>query len=371
MKVLLYVQHLLGIGHLARTSRIAQALRDEGFAVTMVSGGEPVAGFPGAGVDLVQLPPVRSRDYAFSALVDPAGQEIDDRYKAARYDRLLATLSQIRPDVVIIEAYPFGRRQMRFELLPLLEAAQALAPAPLIVSSIRDILQENRKPGRAEETADLVRRYFDLVLIHGDASFAKLEETFPHAGAIADRTLYTGLVAPPPPAPSDDRYDIVVSAGGGAAGGLLVMAAFDAARKRSDLRWCIISGPNAMPAAAADGVALFRFRSDFPGLLMNAQVSVSQAGYNTVCDILNARCGAVLIPFAQSGETEQSLRAAKLKVLGLAEVVSETDLSPARLGQAISSMAGTRGDHHLDLGGAWRTAQILKERLALRSGRSA
>jgi predicted glycosyltransferase len=273
VKALLYVQHLLGIGHLARTSRIAQALAGEGFAVTMVSGGEPVTGFPGSGIDLVQLPPIRSRDQAFSALVDPAGQAIDDRYKADRRDKLLAVLRELKPDVLIVEAFPFGRRQMRFELLPLLEAARMLMPALLVVSSIRDMLQENKKPGRGEETIELVRRYFDIVLVHGDADFARIEETFPLADAIADKVKYTGLVAPPRPEPAKERYDVVVSAGGGAAGGTLIAAALDAASE-SGLRWCIITGPNAVPVAAKGEVALFRFRSDFPSLLMKARVSV-------------------------------------------------------------------------------------------------
>jgi predicted glycosyltransferase len=370
MKVLLYVQHLLGIGHLARTSRIAQALAEDSFGVTMVSGGEPVAGFPGPGIDLTQLQPIRSQDETFSALVDPAGEEIDDRYKADRRERLLAALDAVKPDILIIEAFPFGRRHMRFELLPLIEAARMRNPAPLIVSSIRDILQENKKPGRAEETAELVRRHFDLVLVHGDAKFARIEETFSRADMIANKVMYTGLVAPPRPQPAVEHYDVVVSAGGGTAGGALIGAALEVAPE-SGLRWCIITGPNAMPVKAQGAVALFRFRSDFPSLLMKARVSVSQAGYNTVCDILNARCGAVLIPFAQGGETEQSLRAVKLKALGLAEVVREDDLTPRRLAEAISSVGRGPRDHRLDLGGARRTAQILKERLALRNVRSA
>ena len=49
MKVMFYVQHLLGIGHLVRASRIATALADAGHDVTVISGGMPVSGFPPAG----------------------------------------------------------------------------------------------------------------------------------------------------------------------------------------------------------------------------------------------------------------------------------------------------------------------------------
>ncbi|RVD32685.1 glycosyl transferase, partial [Mesorhizobium sp. M8A.F.Ca.ET.023.02.2.1] len=37
LRAFLYVQHLLGIGHLARTSRVAAALVDDGFEVTVVT----------------------------------------------------------------------------------------------------------------------------------------------------------------------------------------------------------------------------------------------------------------------------------------------------------------------------------------------
>ena len=41
-RVLLYVQHLLGIGHLRRAAAIARALAGGGFDVAFVSGGEGV-----------------------------------------------------------------------------------------------------------------------------------------------------------------------------------------------------------------------------------------------------------------------------------------------------------------------------------------
>jgi predicted glycosyltransferase len=61
-RVLFYVQHLLGIGHLARASRIANALADDDFEVTVVTGGMPVSGFPGPRVRHVALPPITAGD---------------------------------------------------------------------------------------------------------------------------------------------------------------------------------------------------------------------------------------------------------------------------------------------------------------------
>jgi predicted glycosyltransferase len=217
-RVLFYVQHLLGIGHLARASRIASALAADGFDVTAVMGGAPVPGFPGPGVATLELPPIASADQGFSSLTDLSGNPIDDDYKARRRDLLLAALREAKPDIVVLEAYPFGRRQMRFELRPLVEAIAAMTPKPLLVASIRDILQERVKPGRNEETVEILNRHFDLVLVHGDPAFATLADTFPLAAAIRPEIAYTGMVAAPRAEPSPDRYDLVVSAGGGAAG---------------------------------------------------------------------------------------------------------------------------------------------------------
>lgn len=365
-----YVQHLLGIGHLARASRIARALAEDGFEVTVVTGGTPVPGFPGPLVQHVALQPITSGDAGFSGLADIDGNPVDDAFKENRKEQLLAAFHQSKPDIVIIEAFPFGRRQVRFELLPLLEAIAALENKPLVVTSLRDILQERSKPGRDEETVALVKQYFDRVLVHGDPAFARLEDTFPLAAEITDKVIYTGLVAAPAPAQPTERFDVIVSAGGGAVGNALIRAALDAARSiGGSLSWALITGPNlpqsdfdAISADAPAHVSVYRFRPDFAGLLAGAKLSVSQAGYNTVCDILRAGCHALLIPFTAGGETEQTVRAERLEKLGLAHVLTEDDLSAESMTRAIeTALAATnRPPHTLDLDGAQRTAEILR-----------
>ncbi|MBA3505378.1 MAG: glycosyl transferase, partial [Betaproteobacteria bacterium] len=66
--VMIYVQHLLGIGHLMRARQIAQALADVGFEVHLVSGGMPIGGRLPRGVQTVQLPPIRVDDASFTPL---------------------------------------------------------------------------------------------------------------------------------------------------------------------------------------------------------------------------------------------------------------------------------------------------------------
>jgi len=375
-RVLFYVQHLLGIGHLVRASRVAAALRDAGCKVAVVTGGVPVSGFPGHGIESIEISPIKSADEAFSKLVDGAGEPVDDALWNSRRAQLLNLAESWRPDILIIEAFPFGRRQMRKEILAFVKAARASRPQPLVISSIRDILQENRKPGRAEETIETLNNLFDHVLVHGDARFARLEETFPRAGEITCGISYTGLVAGPEPGTSAEDFAVLVSAGGGAAGGRLIGAALEAAQRLASAQspWCIITGPNfAFDGDIPANVKIEGFRPDLPSLLAGAGLSISQAGYNTVCDILRARCRSILVPFAAGGETEQSLRAEKLARLNLAHVVPESALDGQSLiaAIAISQTLTPDASHGLDLEGARHSAEILLRLAAVRRARSA
>jgi predicted glycosyltransferase len=379
-RVFFYVQHLLGVGHVFRAVRIAHGLREQGFAVDMALGGCPVPGLEADDLNVIQLTPVRAGHQGFSDLVTASGEAAGPQLRTRRRRELLGTFANCAPDVLLIEAFPFGRRQMSFELLPLLEAAHAREPRPLIVSSIRDILQESRAPGRVEETMQIFKHYFDHVIVHGSPNLVRLEATFPLAHRIASMTSYSGLVGPKPAAPDGGRslaVDAIVSAGGGAVGRRLLETAV-LAKSRTALaasRWLIVAGPNAEAAdfarlealALQHDVQVERFVPNLSGALRYAQLAISQAGYNSVADVLSARCRAVLIPYAEHGETEQSRRAALLEERGLAVAISERDLTPDMLAAAVGrALALPSVAFALDLNGAARTGAILKDLLRRR-----
>ncbi len=119
-RVFFYVQHLLGIGHLKRAAAIARALVEAGAEVDFVLGGAPVAGIAPPGARVVQLPPAIASDAQFTNLLDEHGDKVDERWKVKRKQALLDAFEAAKPDIVLLEMYPFGRRQFRFELLPLL-----------------------------------------------------------------------------------------------------------------------------------------------------------------------------------------------------------------------------------------------------------
>ena len=374
--VLFHVQHLLGIGHLQRALRIVAGLAREGLGVTLVSGGEPISTLASAAAErIIQLPPIRVSDLAFKELVDTDGRPIDDSLRSTRRAALLSAFAAAQPDAILIEAFPFGRRALRFELDALIDAARSRRPRPLVLCSLRDIVVTNNNPRRPREVVDRVRADFDHVLIHSDPAFIPLEASFPLASEIADRLIYTGYVAesdepdPDETVSADEAVgadEVVVSVGGGAMGGVLLSTAVECRRRGclANFKWRLLTGPNlpeaefaALTGGLPAGVILERFRSDFPRLLRRCRVSVSQAGYNTILDILAARAPAVVVPFALERETEQSLRAERLAAQGVLEVVRESDLSPERLGQAIDR-AIARGPEAIAIatGGARRSA---------------
>jgi predicted glycosyltransferase len=351
--VLLYVQHLLGIGHLRRAAVLARACHRAGLKVVLVTGRPPVSGLGLEEIEVVQLPPARSQDKNFSEIVDAEGRPIDAAWMAGRRERLLEIYHRCRPRVLLIELYPFGRRKMRFELDPLIEAARGEAKPPLIACSLRDIVN---RPEQADKIAWMVERFarqFDLLYVHGDPQFFRLEDSFPEARAFAERIRYTGYVtdagavaaAARASGGSAGRGEVIVSAGGGAVGLDLMRTAL-AARALSPLAevpWRLLTGPNVAPAdfetlaaAAPGGVAVERARSDFPEMLTRARLSISQGGYNTVMEVLAAGLPAVVVPFAGVAETEQTQRAAALAARGLITVVPEAGLSPQRLAAAVA-----------------------------------
>lgn len=380
-RILFYVQHLLGIGHLMRAGTLARALEAAGFDVLIVSGGTHVPGFDPGAARFVQLPPTRATDKYFKVLVDANDREIDDAWKSARRARLLETFADERPDIVLIEMYPFGRRQMRFEIEPLLEAARAQGTSrPRIVSSVRDILVEPDKPGRVDEMVARTRNFFDLVLIHGDPGFIAFDETFPRMAEIADISRYTGYVVDPAPArdpAGPGAGEVIVSTGGGAVSDDMLAAAIGARTRCTDpdlaaAAWRVLIGHNlpetdfsAYRAAAPDGVTVERARPDFPQLLANCRLSISQGGYNTVMELLAARTPAVCIPYAGGLESEQTLRCRLLADRGALQVVEPGAVEPAAVAaaadraMAAADTAGRTPASGLDLGGAEKSAAIL------------
>ena len=376
-RALIWVQHLLGIGHLRRAVSIARALANDNIDVMLVSGGMPLKGLNLGKAKFKQLPPLQATDATFSAMIDIAGREPDSAFFAARRNQLLSLYREHRPHALITEMYPFGRRKFASELLPLLEIAHQSNPRPVIFSSVRDILTERSDPTRSTEMADLALRWYRAILVHSDPDLIPFETTFPETARISHLLRYTGYVgAVGPGGPYGSSQEVIVSAGGGAVGAHLLQTAMEARELSvlADQRWRLLAGPNlprewfnALQNLAHDGVIVERARNDFPALLEAASLSISQAGYNTALDVVSARVRSVLVPFAGKGETEQTVRAESMAAAGLAHIVREDNLTPETLAAAVDTAwaAPPPGESEIGVAGAAESAQIISEMISL------
>lgn len=374
-RIMIYVQHLLGVGHLHRVAAIARAFARTGSAVQLVSGGMPDPTLHGLeGIDFVQLPPARAKDASFKILLDETGTQITDDWRAMRIARLQAVFDGFAPDALLTELFPFGRRPMRFELLPLLAHIRQHPQRPLVFCSVRDILVDRTKPERDLDSIAWLQEYYDYALIHGDPDMVPFEKTFPLAERIHDQLRYTGYIVEQHNVPRTDagKDEVLVSAGGGAVGMPLFQAAV-AARPLSAARdkpWRILVSPHENPAAVArlreqagDGVTIETVRPDFPGMLRHCLLSISKAGYNTVMETLSSGARAVVIPFAGGEETEQALRANLLAERGLLQVLREAELTPALLAQRIDQALARpkAAGNSLRLDGAAQTVRLVRD----------
>ena len=381
-KVLFYVQHLLGIGHLKRATTLARAMAGVGLDVTVVSGGRMVPVVDATGIRFIQLPALRASDRTFGLLVDENDAPVSDVLEAERRDKLLQCLAEMRPDALMLELYPFGRRQLRFEIVPLLEAALALSPRPRIISSVRDILVEKNRPERDADIVDVARRDFDQILVHGDPALIPFDATFPRAEEIKHMVHHTGYVVEHKKitAASGDQGlgEVVVSSGSSAVGELLLNTALDARPQSvlADQPWRLLAGYSLEAAAflalqerAPAGVTVERARPDFIELLKNCDLSISQGGYNTVMEVLATGARSIVVPYAGGQETEQTLRARFLEERGLILQIPEGKLTVQRLVEKISltKQSGAPGGPGIDMDGARKTADLVARSLQAKS----
>ena len=353
MKIFFYCQHVLGIGHLFRSLEICKALRDH--EVVLITGGPQITLHLPQHVKTFHLSELQM-DSSFTGLLSPDQQLSVDQVKEHRKQVLLALFEREKPDVFIVELYPFGRKAFRFELDPVLEAISENKFAPCkVVCSVRDILLEKEDQHRHEDRAlKTLNQYFDAVLVHADPELIRFEETFFRFDDIKIPVVYTGFVAQHCPAGARQRSRnelgldktqklIVASAGGGSVGAVLLESVVKAFQRLSGgnanyLR--IYTGPyitkndfESLKRQAGPRVIIEKFNSNFISYLAAADLSNSMAGYNTCMNILTSRVRALVWPFSQN--QEQTMRAGRLASIGALEVIERQDLSPQRLERKI------------------------------------
>lgn len=379
-RCLLYSQHLSGSGHFVRTYEIARALASR-HEVYLVDGGRPIPRSPSRHpVTRISLPRIYRAADGIRVLDDtrPLAEVMRERKRI-----LLQAIERLRPDVLLVEHFPFSKLHLRAEIVPLIGRARAVNTAARVYSSVRDITPRTvNEPEPARYRRDvlhLLESHFDAILVHADPGFVRLEEGIPWTGDIPLPIVYTGYVSERPADGTQgsarrrgpDGGLIIATAGGSGNADLvtLYIRAWQAMERQQALAGyrLLVFAPLFLPEqrlaqlaglAIGSRIEIRPFSRDFVDWMYGAELAISEAGYNTCMNILETGTRAILIPNPLM--SDQSLRARRFAESRLATVIEAGDLTPERLGRAmVDCLARPARTNNIDLDGARKTLAFL------------
>ncbi len=349
------------------------------FAVLMVHGGEPIDALRPS-CPTVYLPPLR----VFPGLprLRPVAQNrnIDDVLRE-RQSLLVALPTSFKPDVVVIESYPFGRSELAGELVPFLDICRQAQIA--VACSVRDILVERQDKAEHDRAVGRVlNEYFDAVLVHSDPRVSKLSDSFSDSTSIKIPVYHTGYVVRHDSACQQSIYcaelthssapRILVSAGGGRAGRRLFDGAIESARLLRDClphQFAVHSGPFASPddindfrqrAKRLSNVTIVPFIPCLSTHFRTSALSISMGGYNTIIELLSSTTSALVWPHDEHANQDQLLRCQVFAGFGAIGMLSEHEVDGTALARRILDVLNAPPQtRKFDCGGTAVSRQVL------------
>jgi len=355
-KILLYSHDTFGLGHLRRSLTIAaQIARDIPQAHQLLITGSMVAGafdLPPR-LDLIKLPALSKRSSGrYKARVLPLTLRQTITW---REQMILQAVSNFQPDLLLVDKTAAG---VQGELLPALRYLKAYAPHTRLVLGMRDIEdspEATRREWAANGAPELQAQMYDAILLYGDQAIFDPVVAYKMSSVAAGKLVPCGYLrraAPARPAAdvrreldSGDRPLVVVTVGGGGDGYDILKTYLEMVRQADSplhVHTLLVTGPlmpqgkrQALRRLAADlPVSFMEFTADLDSYLAAADLVVSMAGYNSVCELLSLGKRALLIPRGHT-RAEQRIRALILAERGQAHLLLPEELNPGRLRQAI------------------------------------
>lgn len=352
-KLMFYCQHILGMGHLIRSVEIVKGLIPD-FQICFINDGQVIEEFVfPSDIEFINIPAVKT-DSEFKEI-----KPVDDNLTLAeveeiRKETLLQVCARFQPDILVVELFPFGRRRFSFELIPLIEQAKAMGAK--IVSSVRDIVVTKRNQQRHEEkVCRLLNKYFDLLLIHGDPNFVKLDLSFSRLNDLDCPVQYTGYVAQSIPEKRETiqrhyirkKPLILVSIGGGRFGHDLLECVTKTApilKGKVPHHIQVFTGafsPDAVLeklqtiTSQQDNITVERYTPNLLAYMQQADLSIGMSGYNTTMNILSTGVKAMMMAFQGNNDKEQETRLKKLESFGRVKMIKPEELEPEKFAQQI------------------------------------
>jgi len=349
-RVALYSHDTQGLGHVRRNTLLAAAMvcADPEVSVLLISGAREAAALPlPERTDLAILPALAKDGLGCYSARSP------DRFLAdvlaARSATLESVLAAFGPHMLVVDKVSRG---FRGELEPALRQIR-LQHGTRTVLGLRDVLDDiatTRREWKETRTPEAIETLYDQVWVYGDPTIFDPAAEYGWSDVVRAKVRYTGylgadrervlpLDATIPTAPSAIRHTrgpFVLGLIGGGQDGAAVADAFARAVFPPGHEGVLVTGPY-LPAPDLERVTMLarsrrdfsvhRFVSDVPALAGASQATVSMGGYNSVCELMEARRPTLIVP-RMAPRREQAMRADRFAGHGLLEVLSLEDLSP-------------------------------------------
>lgn len=417
-----YSQHMVGVGHYFRNLHIAQALAKEQ-DVYFINGGRPIPeAVPSKEINTIQLNPI-SRDLSTGSHISETPELPIEIVLKNRKDELILNIEKVKPDIFLIEFFPFARWELAPELLPSIQCIKEKNSRAKIVCSLRDITQSSwllnfnisgtSPPVKYSESwwartkylnpflarDEKIKRqntikyykyvvsslndFFDALLIHGDPQVTTLEEHFQWINNLNIPLHYTGYVSERLKEDYDEQYldntlqefkpFVLVSVGGGSEGYELIKA-------------CIQAWRNIQPLNALDNyrmvISTGLFISDEEFLALNQYIQSTkgiilkrfipnflywmQAASFSISRAGYNTCMNILESHTPSllipskKIGDQVFRATRFSELGLVQMMDPEEVIPEKIGDMIlKGISQPKIVHNIDLDGATKTSELL------------
>jgi len=345
-----------GLGHVRRNTNIAaRFVRDTpGSNALLVVGCSPGAFFrSGAGVDFIKIPSIVKVD---TEVWRPRSLQMsEEKIRVIRTRLIQQAADTFRPDIFLVDYTPTG---VWGELLPTLSMLKQRKDPPVIVLGIRDILDAPEvtcKAWRQKGAYEVISKYYDEILVYGSQDVFDTAAQYGLDTVVQGKIRYCGYVCTEEPYKTKERMRaqlqlskdkfIVVTAGGGHDAYPMMMAcieAFQLLGKDLAFEALLITGPLMEPQqqealqvqAEKLGVRLLTCVEDSLSYISAADLVVTMAGYNSLCEVLHLGKKTLVIPRC-GPSAEQQTRAKLLADRRLIDMIDPRDLSPELLAERL------------------------------------
>lgn len=380
-RIMLYSHDTYGLGHLRRSLAIAgQVAADLPNTSQLLITGSMVAGAFGLPpkLDMIKLPALSKRSsgkYQSRALPLTLNETI-----AWRTQMILQAATAFKPDLVLVDKSPAG---VQGEMLPTLRYLKTWSPKTKLVLGMRDIEDDagaTRREWEAAGVSQLHDEVYDHILLYGERDIFDPVEAYGMSVSAEAKLIECGYLGRAEAKRSADAVRrelglggeplVVLTVGGGGDGYEIIQTYLETLA-----RWpggapfysLIVTGPLMTrskrkllrQSIRTNHLSLVEFTPDLGSYLAAADLVISMAGYNTVCETLSLGVRSLLIPRTRP-RTEQLLRAERLAGRGLARMLTPDDLSPDRLMNEIkTSLAAPRPAATLDMSGLPRVSRAI------------